>query len=164
MLSDARGARYDSRQGRQKNAKSLLIHCREFMAAERARVATPQPLGDALAVELVPARARHHAHLLAILKVLEADRTLRRRRRRRTSLERLLLQAGHGRGGRRDRTEPFVRFLLLQTCYDGFDVEPQRPCKEMQAHGFVDLPGNHLLGKVVVVVAPSSVQKLICCC
>jgi hypothetical protein len=34
----------------------------------------------------------------------------------------------------------------------------------MQAHGFVDLPGNHLLGKVVVVVAPSSVQKLICCC
>ena len=47
------------------------------MAAERARAADPQPLGDALGVELVPAqRTRHHADLLAVHEIPEADATL----------------------------------------------------------------------------------------
>lgn len=62
------------------------------MAAERAHVAAPEPLGDAVRVE--PVRARQHAHLLAVLKALQADGTLGAAAPSRRTAERLLLQVG----------------------------------------------------------------------
>ena len=128
------------------------VACGQLMAAERAHVAAPQPLGDADRVELVAVCARHHAHLLAVLKVLQADCTLRLAAAPFRAVKRLLLQAGHGRGGRGDRTEPAAaaRFFL-ETGYNSFDVEPQRPCQEMQQHRLLDLAVKDLLDEVAVV-------------
>ena len=76
------------------------------MAAERARTADPQPLGDALGVELVPAqRTRHHADLLAVHKIPQADATLCDVVAVSSGVERSLLQASHRGSGRRDRSE-----------------------------------------------------------
>ena len=77
------------------------------MAAERARTADPQPLGDALGMELVPAqRARHHADLLAVHKTTQAVATLCDAAAAVSSgVERSLLQASHRGSGRRDRSE-----------------------------------------------------------
>ena len=79
------------------------------MAAERARAADPQPLGDALGVELVPAqRTRHHADLLAVHEIPEADATLCDAATVSSGEERSLLQASHRGSRRRDRSEAAV--------------------------------------------------------
>lgn len=55
-------------------ALTSIIHW-QSTAAERARIPHPQPLGDAVLVELVGARARHHAQLFPVLELLQADAT-----------------------------------------------------------------------------------------